>query len=385
MIKMMRPMKLGGSQLIFGRGCLEHLKTLKGTKAFIVTGGSSMTKSGILQRVIDLLSEAGMESRVFSGVEPDPHFSTVYRGAAEMKAFQPDVIVALGGGSVMDAAKAMWVYYENPGLSKLSDILPPNTIPKLRKKAMMVCIPSTSGTASEVSRSVVITDDETNIKHGIGNMELVPDVAICDPVVTVTMPPKITAETGMDALTHALEALVSKRANYLSNILATAAAKDIIAYLPRAYQDGENLEYREIMLNASMTAGLAFTNVSLGIVHSMAHTIGSFFGIAHGLADAVLLPYIIDFNKKDPTAREIYAALARELHVDDLAALVRRLNRTLGIPGCFRELIKDREAYMEKLDAMAEMAKRDGCTKTNPVIPEVDEFKSLFVKVYEGD
>lgn len=382
---MMRPMKLGGSQLIFGKGCLEHLRTLKGAKAFIVTGGASMARSGVLQKVIDLLAAAGMESTVYSGVEPDPRFSTVYRGAEKMKAFGPDVIVALGGGSAMDAAKAMWVYYEHPELNKLADILPPKTIPKLRNKAIMVCIPSTSGTASEVSRSVVITGDETNVKYGIGDMEMLPDVAVCDPVVTATMPPKITAETGMDALTHALEALVSKRANYLSSILAAAAAKDIITYLPRAYQDGENLKYREIMLNASMTAGLAFTNVSLGIVHSMAHTIGSFFGIPHGLADAVLLPYIMDFNKKDPSARNAYAALAKELRADDLVALVKRLNRTLGIPGCLRELIKDREAYMEQLPGLAGMAKKDGCTKTNPVIPEIEEFESLFIKVYEGD
>lgn len=377
-------MKLGGSQLIFGKGCLEHLRTLKGAKAFIVTGGTSMARSGVLQKVIDLLAAAGMESAVYSGVEPDPRFSTVYRGAEKMKAFGPDVIVALGGGSAMDAAKAMWVYYEHPELNKLADILPPKTIPKLRNKAIMVCIPSTSGTASEVSRSVVITGDETNVKYGIGDMEMLPDVAVCDPVVTATMPPKITAETGMDALTHALEALVSKRANYLSSILAAAAAKDIITYLPRAYQDGENLKYREIMLNASMTAGLAFTNVSLGIVHSMAHTIGSFFGTPHGLADAVLLPYIMDFNKKDPSARNAYAALAKELRADDLVALVKRLNRTLGIPGCLRELIKDREAYMEQLPGLAGMAKKDGCTKTNPVIPEIEEFESLFIKVYEG-
>lgn len=377
-------MKLGGSQLIFGKGCLKHLRTLKGAKAFIVTGGTSMARSGVLQKVIDLLAAAGMESTVYSGVEPDPRFSTVYRGAEKMKAFGPDVIVALGGGSAMDAAKAMWVYYEHPELNKLADILPPKTIPKLRNKAIMVCIPSTSGTASEVSRSVVITGDETNVKYGIGDMEMLPDVAVCDPVVTATMPPKITAETGMDALTHALEALVSKRANYLSNILAAAAAKDIITYLPRAYQDGENLKYREIMLNASMTAGLAFTNVSLGIVHSMAHTIGSFFGTPHGLADAVLLPYIMDFNKKDPSARNAYAALAKELRADDLVALVKRLNRTLGIPGCLRELIKDREAYMEQLPGLAGMAKKDGCTKTNPVIPEIEEFESLFIKVYEG-
>lgn len=381
---MMRPMKLAGNQLLFGRDCLEHLKTLKGNKAFIVTGGSSMKKSGILQRVEDLLSEAGIKSMVFSGVEPDPLFSTVYRGAQAMKDFSPDLIVALGGGSAMDAAKAMWVYYEHPELKKLSDILPPNPIPKLRKKAIMVCIPSTSGTGSEVSRSVVITDDETHVKHGIGNMELMPDVAICDPKVTVTMPPKITAETGMDALTHALEALVSKRANYLSNILAMSAAKDIITYLPKVYKEGANLEYREIMLNASMTAGLAFTNVSLGIVHSMAHTIGSYFRISHGLTDAIILPYVVAFNRADSSANESYTALAKEIGIWDLVAVLNELNQTLGIAGSLKEIIEDREDYFAKLGAMAVMAQNDGCTKTNPVIPSIEELKSLFRIAYDG-
>ncbi|HBF37648.1 MAG TPA: NADPH-dependent butanol dehydrogenase [Firmicutes bacterium] len=382
---MMRPMKLAGSQLMFGKDCLEHLKTLPGTKAFIVTGGSSMKKSGILQRIVDLLAETGIRSEVFSGVEPDPLFSTVYRGAEAMKAFGPDIIVALGGGSAMDAAKAMWVYYEHPELTKLSDILPPNGIPKLRQKAIMVCIPSTSGTASEVSRSVVITEDGTHMKFGIGNMEMMPDVAICDPRVTASMPPLITAETGMDALTHALEALVSKRANYLSHILAVAAAKDIIHFLPEAHRDGSNLEYREIMLNASMTAGLAFTNVSLGIVHSMAHTIGSFFGISHGLADAVLLPYIIAFNQVDESARKVYGAFAKEIGSDDLVAVVQKLNHTLEIPSAFKAIIKNQEEYIIKLDTMAETALKDGCTKTNPIIPSKDELKTLFMKAYCGE
>lgn len=380
----MRPMKLAGSQLMFGQGSLEHLKTLQGKKAFIVTGGSSMKKSGILQKTIDYLKEAGIDSSVFEGVEPDPLFSTVYRGAEAMKQEQPDIIIGLGGGSAMDAAKAMWVYYEHPELTALKDIVPPNPIPRLRNKAVLVCIPSTSGTASEVSRSVVITDDETHVKYGIGNMEMMPDIAICDPEVTVTMPAKITAETGMDALTHALEALVSRRANYLSNILAGNAAKDIIVNLPRACADGNTIEYREIMLNASMVAGLAFTNVSLGIVHSMAHTLGSYFGVSHGLADAIILPFVMKFNLEDETAKAAYSKLAKELGADDLISVVENLNKTIGIPSFISELIPDENAYMEKLGAMSEMALNDGCTKTNPVIPTREQIEALFIKIYKA-
>jgi alcohol dehydrogenase class IV len=377
---MMRPMKLAGDQLLFGRGCLQHLKTLTGERAVVVTGGSSMSRSGVLQRVRDFLSEAGIESAVFSGVEPDPSFDTVLRGAERMKEYGPDWIVAVGGGSAMDAAKAMWIYYEHPELLRLQDILPPAPFPKLRGKARLVC----SGTASEVSRSIVITDSRTHLKHGIGNMEMMPDVALCDPEVALTMPPAVTAETGMDALTHALEALVSKRANYISKILSMAAARDIIAYLPRAFRDGANIEWREAMMNASMTAGLAFTNVSLGIVHSMAHTIGGLLGIAHGLANAILLPVIIRFNSSDPGARSLYAIMARETRSGDLAAGVDALNKDLGIPKNFGELVADRHLYADRLDEMTALALKDGCTKTNPIIPDAATMKRLFLEAY-GD
>ena len=381
---MMRPMKLAGSELMFGEGCLEYIKTMKYKKVSIVIGGHSMEKSGMLDKVKGYFAEAGAQTMVISGVEPDPHFATVLRGADEMKKFEPDLIVALGGGSAMDAAKTMWIYYEHPELTKLSDVFPPNEFPKLRTKARFCCIPSTSGTASEVSRSVVITD-ENGVKQGLGNMEMMPDIAICDPEVTMSMPPHITAETGMDALTHALEALVSNRANYVSDILAKAAARDIIETLPQAYENGSDLKAREIMVNASMVAGMAFTNVSLGIVHSMAHTLGSYFHIAHGLADAVLLPYIIKFNSAESRAKEIYDAFAALIGAEDLVKVVHELNKKVGIPSSLKEVIPDEEAYMGMVDAMAPVAKNDGCTKTNPIIPEIDQFKELFIKAYKGE
>ena len=370
---------------MFGEGCLEHIKALNTKKTSIVIGGSSMVKSGILDKVKGYLSEINAESQVIEGVEPDPSFATVMRGAKEMLTFGPDLIIALGGGSVMDAAKTMWVYYEHPELDSLEAILPPNEFPKLREKALFCCIPSTAGTASEVSRSVVISDTETGIKHGVGNMEMMPDIAICDPEVTRSMPPRITAETGMDALTHALEALASTRANYLGNILATQAALDIMENLPKAFKDGNDMVAREIMLNASMTAGIAFTNVSLGIVHSMAHTLGSYFHTAHGLGDAMLLPYIIRYNTGDERAAGIYKEFAAKAGGEDLAVMVEELNKELNIPSSFKEIIPDEDKYMSILEEMAEMAKTDGCTKTNPIIPTIEEFKELFIKAYKGE
>ena len=381
---MMRPMKLAGSELMFGEGCLEYIKSVPCKKAFIVVGGKSMERSGILAKVEGYFHEIGAQTTVFQGVEPDPCFSTVKKGADKMKEFQPDMIVALGGGSAMDAAKTMWVYYEHPELTTLEEVLTAQPFPKLREKARFMCIPSTSGTASEVSRSVVISDDATGMKHGLGNMEMMPDIAICDPEVTATMPPHITAETGMDALTHAVEALVSNRANYLSDILARAAAIDIVNTLPKACENGKDMAARETMLNASMTAGLAFTNVSLGIVHSMAHTLGGFFHVSHGLGDAVVLPYIIDFNSGNPEAKAVYDRLAKNLGGKDLAEIVRNLNKKIGIPSCVKEIVKDEAAYTSKLEEMAESAKADGCTKTNPIIPTIPQFVELFKKVYQG-
>ena len=382
---MMRPMKLAGSELMFGEGCLEYIKTIKVEKVSIVVGGKSMERSGMLAKVEGYFHEAGAETMVISGVEPDPSFETVMRGAQEMLGFGPDLIVGLGGGSAMDAAKAMWIFYEHPELKTMESVLPPNEFPKLREKARLCCIPSTSGTASEVSRSIVISDNETGLKHGLGNMEMMPDIAICDPEVTMSMPAKITAETGMDALTHALEALASNRANYLSDILASQAAQDIMETLPVAYENGNDLKAREIMVQASMVAGMAFTNVSLGIVHSMAHTLGGIFHVSHGLADAVILPYIIRYNEQNETAKEVYAEFAKKIGVENLYKAVEELNEKINIPKCFKEIIPDEEAYMAKLDEMAALAKADGCTKTNPVIPEIDEFKELFIKVYRGE
>ena len=379
----MRPMKLAGSQLLFGQGCLAYLKDLAAKKAFIVIGGTSMEKSGILAKVEDILKQSGCETAVFKGVEPDPSFATVQKGAAKMLEFNPDLIVALGGGSPMDAAKMMWVYYEHPELTTLDQVLNASPFPTLRKKARFCCIPTTSGTGSEVSRSVVISD-ANGVKHGLGNMEMMPDIAICDPETTLSMPPKITAETGMDAMTHALEALVSNRANYVSDVLVKQAVEDIYHWLPDAYKNGNSLEAREKMLNASMIAGMAFTNVSLGIVHSMAHALGSIFHISHGLADAILLPYTIAFNSQDAQAEQIYNAMAARLGQTNIAQVVSTLNKKVNIPENLQAVIPDVERFEEKLNQLVEMAMADGCTKTNPVIPTKDQFTRLLYKAYFG-
>lgn len=381
---MMRPMKLAGSQLVFGEGCLEHLKTLGSKRAMIIMGGSSMKRNGILDEVTLLLEENGATVDVFSGVESDPSFKTVWTGAEQMKKFQPDLIIGLGGGSAMDAGKMMWVYYEHPELTTLEEVLAAKPFPKLRNKALYCCIPSTSGTASEVSRSVVITGDD-GMKYGLGNMEMMPDIAICDPKVTASMPAHITAETGMDAMTHAVEAYVSNRANYVGDVLCEKAIADILEYLPQAVENGNDMKAREMMLNASTIAGMAFTNVSLGIVHSMAHTVGSLFHVSHGLADAIILPYIIEYNSGADYAKKKYDYIAKKLGHESMTELVKTLNKKVGIPETLKDKIADKDTYMSELDSMADTALKDGCTKTNPIIPSHDEMKALFVKVYCGE
>lgn len=381
---MMRPMKLAGNELMFGAGSLEYIHKIPEKRVFIVIGGSSMEHNGVLNKVENLFRDNGAEVALFKGVKSDPQFSIVWEGAEKIKQFKPDLIVGLGGGSVMDAAKAMWIYYEHPEMTTLEALLNAKAFPKLRTKARYLCIPTTSGSASEVSRSIVISDDEKDLKHGLGNMEMMPDIAICDPAVALSMPPHITAETGMDALTHSIESLVSNRANYLSNVLATKAACDIAAYLPEAYANGENLNARDHMMMASMMAGLAFTNVSLGIVHSMAHTIGGLYHVSHGLADAIILPYIIRYNSQAPYADKIYKELGKKMGNENLAELVDHLNERLGIQKTLKEVVPDEADFKNNLNRMAEIAKKDGCTKTNPIIPEVSDFADLFMECYYG-
>lgn len=381
---MMRPMKLGGEQILFGEGSLAHLETLNFEKAVVVIGSDTFIKNGLLDKVETHLEKASIAMETFVGVEPNPGFETVKKGAAFMQEHQPDLIVALGGGSVMDAAKAMWIYYENPGLDSLKPLMDKKTFPKLRKKAKFLCIPTTAGTGSEVSRSIVITDDKTGIKYGIGNMEMMPDIAICDPVATLTLPKGLTAETGMDTIAHALEALASTRANYLSDIMAEKAFVDAYETLPKVLENPKNIRRRETMLNASMVAGMAFTNVSLGIVHSIAHSLGSLFNLSHGLSNAVLLPYVLRFNSRDEKTAALYDRLAGEVGHPSLPEALTRLNEQAGIPKALKDLVPDEQAFMDKLDRLIELSVNDGCTKTNPITPTYEEFKTLIMHAYHG-
>ena len=296
--------------LYHGKGSLEELKNLKGSKAVLVVGGGSMKRFGFLDRAVEYLRAAGMEVELFENVEPDPSVDTVMRGAAMMQEFGPDWIVAMGGGSPIDAAKAMWAFYEYPKTS-FEDLITPFSFPTLRTKARFCAIPSTSGTATEVTAFSVITDYSKGIKYPLADFNITPDVAIVDPELAEKMPPKLTAHTGMDAMTHAIEAYVSTLHCDYTDPLALHAIKMVHNDLKASY-DGD-MEARDRMHNAQCLAGMAFSNALLGIVHSMAHKTGAAYTgghIVHGCANAMYLPRVIQYNAKVQEAAVRYAEIA---------------------------------------------------------------------------
>ena len=386
-----------------GENALEALKAFKGKKAFVCVGGGSMKRFGFLDRVVQYLQEAGMEVKLFEGIESDPSVDTVMKGAKEMQDFGPDWIVAIGGGSPIDAAKAMWIKYEHPECT-FEDMCKVFGIPTLRNKAKFCAISSTSGTATEVTAFSIITDYKKGIKYPIADFEITPDVAIVDPALAQTMPKKLVAHTGMDALTHAIEAYVSTANCDYTDPLALHAIEMIRDNLVDSYN--EDKKARSEMHNAQCLAGMAFSNALLGIVHSMAHKTGAVFGdlgahIIHGAANAMYLPKVIAFNAKDETAKKRYAKIADVIGLsgnndDDkvkaLITYVRGLNDKLNIPHCIKNYGADsypteqgfvpEKVFLVRLHDISVNAIADACTGSNPRQPSVEEMEKLLKCCY---
>ncbi len=380
--------------LYHGKGSLEELKNLKGRKAVIVVGGGSMKRFGFLDKAVGYLEEAGMEVKLFENVEPDPSVETVMKGAEMMREFEPDWIISMGGGSPIDAAKAMWAFYEYPDTT-FEDLIVPFNFPTLRTKAQFCAIPSTSGTATEVTAFSVITDYQKGIKYPLADFNITPDVAIVDPALAETMPKKLTAHTGMDALTHAVEAYVSTLHCDYTDPLALHAIKMIHEDLKKSY-DGD-MECRERMHNAQCLAGMAFSNALLGIVHSMAHKTGAAFSgghIVHGCANAMYLPKVIKYNSKNEEAKQRYGQIASfiglngdsdEALVDALIREIQAMNRSLDIPACIKDYeggIIDEKEFMDKLPDVAALAISDACTGSNPRTPSQEDMEKLLKACY---
>ena len=387
--------------LYHGKGALEALKTFKGKKAMICVGGGSMKRFGFLDRAEQYLKEAGMEVQLFEGIEPDPSVETVMKGAKAMMEFEPDWIIAMGGGSPIDAAKAMWIKYEYPDIT-FEDMCKVFGIPSLRNKAHFCAISSTSGTATEVTAFSIITDYEKGIKYPIADFEITPDVAIVDPDLAETMPQKLVAHTGMDAMTHAIEAYVSTLHCNYTDPLALHAIKMIHNNLKKSY-DGD-MEARAAMHDAQCLAGMAFSNALLGIVHSMAHKTGAAYTgdhIIHGCANAMYLPKVIKYNSKNEEAANRYAEIASfiglsgattEEKVDSLIAELRSMNDQLDIPQGIKNYGKsgvkadtsiiDEKEFLEKLPEVAKNAIADACTGSNPRQPSQEEMEKLLKACY---
>ncbi len=378
--------------IYYGEGSLAELKNLKGKKAIVVTGGHSMKASGFLDKTVNYLKEAGMKVEVFDGVEPDPSVETVMKGAEAMRKFEPDWIVSIGGGSPIDAAKAMWAFYEHPETT-FEALITPFNFPHLRNKAHFVAIPSTSGTATEVTAFSVITDYHKGIKYPLADFEITPDVAIVDPDIVRSLPAKQVAYTGMDALTHAIEAYVGTIATDFTDPLAIKAIKMVVNYLEESYVD-PNGKAREEMHYAQCLAGMAFSNALLGIVHSMAHKTGAAFStghVPHGCANAMYLPHVIEYNANNPRALARYAQIAMELGLEghdskeltqSLINLIRRMNVFLNIPHGLKEFGVKEDEFLEKLPTIAHNAVLDACTGTNPNPIDDKTMEELFKCCY---
>lgn len=399
-------------KVYFEYGSTQYLEKMPNIKrAFIVTD-DLMVKLGYVDKVLYYLRKRDeyVHCEIFSDVEPDPSVDTVQRGVEAMKKFNPDVIIALGGGSAIDAAKGMWLFYEYPETDfnslrlKFMDIRKRVVkFPKLGKKTKMVAIPTTSGTGSEVTSFAVITDKNVNIKYPLADYELTPDVAIIDPEFVLSVPASVTADTGLDVLTHAIEAYVSILASDFTDGLAIKAIQLVFEYLPKAYKNGKDMLAREKMHNASCIAGMAFTNAFLGINHSLAHKLGGEFHIPHGRANAVLLPYVIEYNAKKPTkfvsfpkygsfvADVKYAEIAKALGlkastteegVNSLIAAIKDLMRELNMPLTIADCKVNKEEFIKAVPILADKAFEDQCTTANPKMPLVKELEQIYLTAY---
>ena len=386
--------------LYHGEGALEELSNLKGKRAVLVLGGGSMKRFGFVDKAVAYLNKAGMDVKLIENVEPDPSVETVMKGAAIMREFEPDWIISMGGGSPIDAAKAMWVFYEYPETS-FEEIIQPFSFPTLRTKAKFCAIPSTSGTATEVTAFSVITDYQKGIKYPLADFNITPDVAIVDPALAETMPPKLTAHTGMDAMTHAIEAYVSTLHCNYTDPLALWAIKLIAENLKNSYEG--DMEARKTMHDAQCLAGMAFSNALLGIVHSMAHKTGAAFSgghIIHGAANAMYLPKVIAYNAKVPEAAKRYAEIAKFLHLEGkstdelvkaLIRMLRDMNDQLNIPQSIKNYgeggvkaeksIIDEKEFLDKLSSVATLAIGDACTGSNPRQPSQEDMEKLLLAV----
>lgn len=379
----MRKLVLSGKRIVTGRGSLEYLRDLPYKNAVIVTGGHSMINNGFADRAIGLLKEAGCKATLISGIHKNPSFDEVFKGVERLREIQPDVVIALGGGSAMDAAKGMLLFYEFPNLNR-DNVLEENAAGRIPadRKTGLICIPSTSGTGSELTRGTVLTDEALLMKVPIMTDCLRPDIAILDPDITMTMPDRVAAETGMDALTHAVESYTNHNMDEFDAGLAEAAIRGIMSYLPASVLE-KSPEAREKVHYYQAMAGISFANAGLGMVHGIAHSFGAAFDMAHGLTNAVILPYVLIYNRRDPSVAEKLDDLAYICRVPDFIEAVLKMREELSIPNSFQEAGITEEQFHEKHDLLLDHSML-GATKVNPVPMTREAMDKMLDAVFYG-
>lgn len=380
----MKKLVLSGKKIVTGAGSLAFLEEMPFAKALIVTGGGSMIRSGVIDQAKSFLKKNGTEVRVYSGVPKNPSINEVRRGLEVCREFNPDAVIAIGGGSAMDCAKAMLLFYEFPFLN-FENVLDYNSrgkIPAVRDTAL-VCVPSTSGTGSEVTRGTVITDPDKELKVPIMTDCLRPDVAILDVNIVKTMPANIAAETGMDALTHAIEAYTNHNLDDFDEGLCSSAIEGIVKWLPVSCKEG-TIEAREKVHNYQAMAGIGFANVGLGMVHGIAHSFGGVYNMGHGLTNAVILPFVLEYNSRDTSVSEKLKKLSYLCRCEDIIEEIRKMRKDLSIPNSFMEAGITEEMYKEKHDILLEHAML-GATNVNPVRMNREEMEKMLQTVFTGN
>lgn len=377
----MKSLIFGARTLVMGRGSIAHLENFKNAKVFIVTGGRSMIQSGVIARIEAILRKNDCLTELFSGIKPNPDTKIILSALGKMREFHPDIIIAVGGGSSLDAAKVMALLYEYQEIN--FDNILSLTLPERRSKAAFIAIPSTSGTGSEVTKAAVVTFRDTNIKIGIKTPAFLPDVAILDADLTMSMPSHVVAETGMDAVTHAVECYINHNLDDFTECMARGAIEGLFTYLPLSYKD-QTIESREKVHHFQSIAGLSFDNVGLGMAHGIAHAVGGMFDLGHGLINAIALPYVLAFNSRDNIVKRKLEKLAGYVGEEDFVSAVLRLNDKLGIPSSFREAGLDQKWFEEEFSAVANNAMK-GSTRANPAKINEDEMAQLLKYIYYGE
>lgn len=379
----MKSLVLSGRRILMGSGSLSYLAKLPVKNAVLITGGSSMLRTGVIGRAAGFLEQKGIQVHLISGIRKNPSFEEVFAGVSKLREYQPDAVIAIGGGSAMDAAKGMLLFYEFPFLTR-DNVLDLNAAGKIpaERKTMLVCVPSTSGTGSELTRGTVLTDTKQRMKVPIMTDCLRPDIAILDQDLAMTMPAKVAAETGMDALTHAVESITNFSMDEIDLGLAREAVRLIMNYLPASVKFGDKTARAKVHYAQAM-AGISFANVGLGMVHGIAHSFGAAFDLAHGLTNAVILPYVLTYNAREPYVRDRLLELSDLCHVQDFTKAVEQLRAAVGIPASFADAGILESQYLENKELLLEHAML-GATRVNPVPMTRDSMAKMLDAVYYG-